>query len=112
MELYYRDLISSDASLDKLVDDLMRVVQGANDLADAVGANLDPETRRELTTRLERLKGRCAQLRRQARKTAVAVDKVIHRHPYSSAGFGFAIGVLVGALVRRRFCGYESLQLF
>jgi len=31
MELYYKDLISEDASLEKLVDDLMLVVQGAND---------------------------------------------------------------------------------
>ena len=37
MELYYRDLISKDASLEKLVDNLMLVVQGAEEFAEATG---------------------------------------------------------------------------
>ena len=36
MEVYYKELISADASLDKLVDELTRVVQGADELAEAL----------------------------------------------------------------------------
>ena len=37
MEVYFKELISKDSSLDKLVDDLERVVQGADDLAKSIG---------------------------------------------------------------------------
>ena len=33
MEVYFKELISKDASLNKLVDDLQRVVQGVDQLA-------------------------------------------------------------------------------
>jgi len=46
-ELYYKDLISEDASLEKLVDDLMLLVQGANELAEAAGAKLGPAEQEE-----------------------------------------------------------------
>ena len=40
MEVYFKQLISKDASLDKLVDDLERVVQGADDFAKSLGDKL------------------------------------------------------------------------
>ena len=43
MELYYKDLISEEASLERLVDDLMLVVQGADQFADASGALSGPK---------------------------------------------------------------------
>jgi ElaB/YqjD/DUF883 family membrane-anchored ribosome-binding protein len=101
MELYYRDLISEDASLEKLVDDLMLVVQGAEEFAEATGAGLPKEHREELTSRLERLKEGCRHVQQQARATALAVDKVIRQYPYSSAGVGLAVGLLTGILIKR-----------
>jgi len=99
MELYYRDLISEDASLEKLVDDLMLVVQGAEEFAEAAGVGLPKEHQEELTSRLERLKEGCRHIQQQARATALAVDKVI-RH-YSSAGIGFGAGLIAGILIKR-----------
>ena len=101
MELYYRDLISEDASLEKLVDDLMLVVQGAEEFAEATGANLAKEHREELASRLERLKEGCRHIQQQARATALAVDKVIRQYPYSSAGIGFGVGLIAGILLKR-----------
>lgn len=101
MELYYKDLISKDASLEKLVDDLMLVVQGASDLAEAAGANLPPEPRQEITTRLERLKQGCQSVKQHAVHTALAADKVLHQYPYSSTGFAFALGIFIGATIKR-----------
>ena len=50
MELYYQGLTSDEASLEQLVDDLEYVVQAAN---------IPPEPRAEITTRLRRLKAGC-----------------------------------------------------
>ncbi len=102
MELYYKDLISEDGTLEKLVDDLMLVVQGANEFVDAAGARLPKAQREEIRTRLERLKDRCIRVRKQAVASALAADKVLHEYPYSAIGFAFAIGLFVGAIKRKR----------
>jgi ElaB/YqjD/DUF883 family membrane-anchored ribosome-binding protein len=102
MELYYKDLISEDASLEKLVDDLMLVVQGANEFAEAAGANLAQINREEIHTRLQRLKESCHKIKEQAMAGAAATDKVLRKHPYSSVGFAFACGLLAGTLFSRK----------
>jgi len=102
MELYYKDLISKEGSLERLVDDLMRVVQGADELAQATGIHLPEEKRRELRTRLERLKEQCARLKKQAVAGARATDQLLRQHPYSSLGVAFGCGLLAGALLCRR----------
>jgi len=102
MELYYKDLISEDASLEKLVDDLMLVVQGASEFAQAAGAGLPEDKREEIRTRLERLKDGCRRAKKQAVESALAADKVLHQYPYTAAGFAFAFGLLVGVLTRKR----------
>jgi ElaB/YqjD/DUF883 family membrane-anchored ribosome-binding protein len=102
MELYYKDLISEDASLERLVDDLMLVVQGANEFAEAAGANLTQIKRQEIQTHLQRLKDSCRRIKAQAVASAVATDKVLREHPYSSLGIAFACGLLTGTLVTRK----------
>jgi len=102
MEVYYKDLISEDASLDKLVDEVTLLVQGANELAESAGVALPPHHRDEIVTRLERLKQGCRRVKEQAVLSAVQTRKVMRRYPYSSAGLAFALGVLVGAAVLKR----------
>ena len=102
MELYYKDLISEDASLEKLVDDLMLIVQGANEFAEAAGANLPQIKREELHTHLQRLKDSCRRIKEQAVAGALATDKVLRKHPYSSLGIAFACGLLTGTLFTRK----------
>jgi len=105
MELYYKNLISEDSedtSLERLVDDLMRVVQGADDFIQVAGANLEPERRKEIAGRLARLKEACGHLKCKAVAGAVATDKLMRRYPYSSIGFAFAVGVVAGTMARRR----------
>jgi len=101
MELYYKDLISEDASLDKLVDDLMLLVQGATELAEAAGKSLPPEPHQEITTLLQRLKDNCARVKHHAMDSALAADKVLHKYPYSAIGFSFAAGLVLGGILRR-----------
>ena len=102
MELYYKDLISKEASLEKLVDDLMLVVQGANELAEAAGAELGTARKEEIRTKLERLQEGCVRLKEQALAGAAATDKVLRRYPYSALGFAFALGLIAATLLRRR----------
>ena len=102
MELYYKDLISEDASLEKLVDDLMLLVQGANELAEAAGRNLGTAEREEIQTHLARLREGCARIKKQAVASALAADKLFHQYPYSAAGFAFALGLVAGVCFVRR----------
>jgi ElaB/YqjD/DUF883 family membrane-anchored ribosome-binding protein len=102
MELYYKDLISEEASLEKLVDDLMLIVQGADEFVRANGAVLGGPQKEEITTRLQRLKDRCQRVQKQAIASALAVDKVFHQYPYSTLGFAFALGMLAGGLLKRK----------
>jgi ElaB/YqjD/DUF883 family membrane-anchored ribosome-binding protein len=102
MELYYKDLISEEASLEKLVDDLMLIVQGADEFVRAAGATLEGPQKEEITSRLQRLKERCQRVQQQAVASALAVDKVFHQYPYSAVGFGFAFGLLAGRYFKRR----------
>ena len=100
MELYYKDLISEEASLEKLVDDLMLVVQGADEFAQAAGLNQRPSE--EIATRLAWLKASCRRVRLQAQASALATDKLLRQYPYSSLGFAFGLGVLATALLIRK----------
>jgi ElaB/YqjD/DUF883 family membrane-anchored ribosome-binding protein len=102
MELYFRNFISEEASLEKLVDDLQMVVQGVDDFARAVGTNLSPEAREEVTTRLNRLKLTCERLKEQALVGARVTDKLVRQNPYWSLAAVFAAGVFVGAKFFRK----------
>jgi|SRR6516164_6386512 ElaB/YqjD/DUF883 family membrane-anchored ribosome-binding protein len=102
MELYYKDLISKESSLEKLVDDLMLVVQGADELAQANGGQLCELDKQEITSRLVQLKAGFQRLRQRAVASALAADKIVRDYPYSTAGFAFGLGLLVGTCVRRK----------
>lgn len=102
MELYYKDLISEDASLEKLVDDLMLVVQGADELAQVAGAGLAEMDEEEITTGLQRIKSSYHRLQEQALAGAQAADRLMHRYPYSVAGFAFALGLLAAWSINRK----------
>jgi ElaB/YqjD/DUF883 family membrane-anchored ribosome-binding protein len=99
MEVYYKDLISEDASLEKLVDDLVQVVQGADGSAQGASVGLEQKAKEEITSRLQRLKERCRRVEQQAVAGAQAADRALRRYPYSAAGLAFGIGLLIGVLV-------------
>jgi ElaB/YqjD/DUF883 family membrane-anchored ribosome-binding protein len=96
MELYFKELISADATLEKLVDDLSLVVHGVDDLAKVVGAKLSEQTREEVAGRLERLKARCQSLREQTLAGMRRTDRFLRRNPYPFIGAAFGLGLLVG----------------
>ena len=97
MELYFKDLISKESSLDKLVDDLSLIVQGADDFAKAVAPGLSQQTREEIARRVNRLKESCQRIRRQASLSARATDKFLRKYPYGSLAVIFTHGLAIGA---------------
>ena len=102
MEVYFKDLISEDASLEKLVDDLSMVVQGADDYAKAVGNQISEQARSEITGKLNNLKENYRRIRHQAMRGARATDKMLRANPYPSLAIMFALGLFAGARWIRR----------
>ncbi len=100
MELYFKDLISKDASLEQLVDDLTRVVHGAEDLASTLDATFPPESRGEIDSRLVRLKDNCQRIRAAIITRVKDTDRALRASPYRSAGIaafaGLALGLMLG----------------
>lgn len=101
MELYYKDLISEDATLESLVDDLTRVVQGADEFTEVACSEVGGEKQAELKNRLARLKTACQRVKGQIFAGAVAADTTLHEYPYSTVGFAFSFGIVAGALAGR-----------
>jgi ElaB/YqjD/DUF883 family membrane-anchored ribosome-binding protein len=93
MELYYKDLISEENSLEKLVEDLELIVQGAN---------LAPEPRAEITTRLRRLKAGCRLVHGHAVAAGVATDRFVRKYPYAALGLALAAGLLAAGMLSRK----------
>ncbi len=102
MEVYYKDLISEEASLDSLVDDLARVVQGADEFVHAAEASLPEGQAAELSSKLERLKQAAQRLKQRARASAQATDRAVRRYPYYSIALALTGGIVAGALIRSR----------
>jgi ElaB/YqjD/DUF883 family membrane-anchored ribosome-binding protein len=100
MEVYFRELISKDSSLDKLVDDLERVVQGADDLAKSLGPKL--AERPELAQRVQRLKDGCERINQQILDRARATDRFVRKYPYSFIGGAIVLGMFAGAKLSSR----------
>jgi ElaB/YqjD/DUF883 family membrane-anchored ribosome-binding protein len=102
MEVYFKNLTSDRVSVERLVEDLFMLVQDAEELVKATSGSLPGESRAELVGALERVKARSHSLKQQALAGVRATNRLIRRHPYSSAGTAFALGVLAGLWAGRR----------
>jgi ElaB/YqjD/DUF883 family membrane-anchored ribosome-binding protein len=102
MELYYKDLISEEATLEKLVDDLMYVVQGGKDISDSISTGIHGNKREEIIAKLQILKQGCSRLKEQAMLGAQATDRFLRRYPYSVVATAVAGGLVLGFLFARK----------
>jgi ElaB/YqjD/DUF883 family membrane-anchored ribosome-binding protein len=93
MEVYFKDLISKEKSVDQLVDDLSLVVQGEN---------LSEKSRAEINSLLERLKTSYQLWKNRTAVGAQATDKFLRQNPYAFIGGGIALGLIIGFAIRRR----------
>ena len=102
MEVYFENLTAEDASLDKLAEDVSLLLQDAEALVQASGANLSNAAKAKLESTLARVKTRGERIKQQTLAGARATDRVIRQHPYQSLGMVFGLGFLLGALLRRK----------
>ena len=98
-------MIANEASTEKLVTDMKRVVQDSEELLkDSAGVVGEKalDLRERLSQTLESAKATCRRMEERAIEGAKASDKVIRAHPYESIGIAFGLGLLIGVLVARK----------
>jgi ElaB/YqjD/DUF883 family membrane-anchored ribosome-binding protein len=102
MEVYFDNMTAENASLEKLAEDVSALLQDAEALVQASGGTLSEASKAELENVLARVKTRGERIKQQAMAGARATDRVIRQYPYQSLGVVFGLGLLLGALLKRR----------
>ena len=100
MEVYFKELISKESSLNKLVDNLERVVQGADDLAQSLGTKLAEQP--EIAQSLQRLKDSCQRINDNIVEGAHATDRFVRRNPYPFIAGAALLGMFAAFQFSRR----------
>ncbi len=101
METYFSNMTAGEGTKDKLVQDLMILVNDAEALVKAAGGQLADKSKTELVAALDKVKASCRTMQGHAFAGARSADRVIREHPYQSIGVAFGIGLLIGVLVNR-----------
>ena len=102
MEVYFKELISKETSLEKIVDDLERVVQGVDDLAKFIAVNDNEAPPSKIADRLRQLKANCERLKGEALARARATDRLVRGNPYPFIAAAVLLGFFAGSKCRRR----------
>lgn len=99
----------TDASTQKLMDDLRAVVSNAEALLEATAHDLSEgarEARRRAAESVEQARASLDDLdgafTQKARAAAEETNRYVHANPWQSIGVAAAIGVIVGVLIGRR----------
>jgi ElaB/YqjD/DUF883 family membrane-anchored ribosome-binding protein len=101
MEMYFSNMTAEEGTKEKLVQDLMTLVQDAEELVKAAGGNVAAKSKMELISALDRVKASCKRVEAQAVVGAKRTDQLIRENPYQSIGIAFGLGLLLGVLVNR-----------
>ena len=101
MEMYFSNMTAEEGTKEKLVQDLMTLVQDAEELVKAAGGNVAAKSKTELISALDRVKASCRRVEAQAVVGAKRTDQLIRENPYQSIGIAFGLGLLLGVVVNR-----------
>lgn len=99
MEVYFKELISKENSLEQLVEDLERVVQGADDLAKSIVVE---SPQHPVAQRLCALKEHCEKMKQRILQHAEKTDRFVRKNPYSLLALAGLLGIVVGTGVATR----------
>lgn len=111
METHFPDMETSQSRLarERLLEDLRTLARDAESLLRATADDVSEkakEARSRVSAALEQAKSTYEELQAEglekARVAAKKADDTIRAHPYESIGIAFGVGVLLGALFRRR----------
>lgn len=111
METHFPNLESSSsrAARERVMADLKTLATDAEALLRATAGDASEkarEARTRLSAALEKAKSTCEDLQAQgiasAKEAAKKADETIRSHPYESLAIAFGVGVLLGAVLRRK----------
>ncbi len=111
METFFPNSETADSQIarERVMADLRALASDAEALLKATAGDVSDkakEAREKLAAGLEKAKSTYADLQAQgiesAKTAAKKADATIRSHPYESIGVAFGVGLLLGALLRRR----------
>ena len=111
METHFPNLegTASQQARERLMEDMRALTRDAEDLLRATAGDLSDkakDARERVSAALERAKATCESLQAQslesAKVAAKKADETIRAHPYESIAVAFGVGILLGALLRRK----------
>ncbi|HYD85258.1 MAG TPA: DUF883 family protein [Opitutus sp.] len=99
----------SKLARERVLADMRTLVADAEDLLKVTANDMGEkakETRERLAAALERAKASYSEMQdygiESAKVAAKKADEAIRSHPYESVGIAFGVGLLLGALLRRK----------
>ena len=102
METYFKNMTAEEGTKRRLVQDLVTLVNDAEDLVKATGGDLAEKSKEEIMEALERVKASCRRLEEQAASGIRVADQYVRSHPYESLGIAVGLGLLAGVLLNRK----------
>jgi ElaB/YqjD/DUF883 family membrane-anchored ribosome-binding protein len=112
METHFENIERAHSILarNRVIADLRTLARDAEDLLKATAGDMSDkakEARVRLREGLERVRAACIELEKQtvaaAKAAADQADDLIRGHPYESISLVFGLGVVIGALISRRW---------
>jgi ElaB/YqjD/DUF883 family membrane-anchored ribosome-binding protein len=111
METHFPNVESSETrvAFDRVLGDLRTLARDAEELLNATAGDASETAsaaRARLTAALEKAWGTCTELQDHgftaAKAAARKADDAIRTRPYESIGIAFGVGMLLGALLKRK----------
>lgn len=111
METHFPNMDNAHSKLarERVLADMRTLVSDAEDLLKVTASDVSEkarETRARMAVALEKAKASYSEMQTQgiesAKEAARKTDEAIRSHPYEAAGIAFGVGVLIGALLRRK----------
>lgn len=111
METHFPTMENSQSRLarERVMADLKTLASDAEDLLKATAGDVSDkakDARLRVSAALDRAKTTYADLQEHgiesARAAVKQADETIRSHPYESVGIAFGLGILIGAVLRRR----------
>jgi ElaB/YqjD/DUF883 family membrane-anchored ribosome-binding protein len=111
METHFPTMEQNQSRLarERVMDDLKTLASDAEEFLRATAGDASDkakEARARMTAALDRAKATYEEIQEQSIESAKAAmkqaDETIRAHPYQSLGVAFGIGLLIGALLRRK----------
>jgi ElaB/YqjD/DUF883 family membrane-anchored ribosome-binding protein len=101
METFFKNISAEEGTTERLIRDLSTLINDAEELVKATGGKIAEKSKEELMAGLDKLKASCRRIEKGAAAGAQNADQFIRQNPYPSVGIAFAVGLIIGMLLKR-----------